>query len=161
MTILTVNLLFNTLIFWIAARIYLVPRLADMSPQIVLVPILLLHATRHLGLMFLSSGAVYPGMPTSFAFPAAIGDLLAAVLALVSLLALTKRWAITVLLLWVFSIEGFVDLMTAISLSTIYQADRFMGPAYWIPAFWVPMLLVTHVIVFILLWRYASRVMSS
>ena len=161
MTILTVNLLFNTLIFWIAARIYLVPRLAEMSPQIVLVPILLLHATRHLGLMFLSSGAVYPGMPISFAFPAAIGDLLAAVLALVSLLALTKRWAITVLLLWVFSIEGFVDLMTAIALSTIYQADRFMGPAYWIPAFWVPMLLVTHVIVFILLWRYASRVMSS
>ena len=161
MTILTVNLLFNTLIFWIAARIYLLPRLADMSPQIVLVPILLLHATRHLGLMFLSSGAVYPGMPISFAFPAAIGDLLAAVLALVSLLALTKRWAITVLLLWVFSIEGFVDLMTGIALSTIYQADRFMGPAYWIPAFWVPMLLVTHVIVFILLWRYASRVMSS
>jgi hypothetical protein len=161
MTILSINLLFNTFIFWIAARIYLFPRLAEVSPQIVLVPILLLHATRHLGLMFLSSGAVYPGMPSSFAYPAAIGDLFAAVLAVACLLALTKRWAITVVLLWVFSIEGFVDLMTAIALATIYQADRFMGTAYWIPAFWVPTLLVTHVIVFILLWRYASRIVSS
>jgi hypothetical protein len=38
MTILAANLLFNTLIFWIAARIYLVPRLAELSPQIVLIP---------------------------------------------------------------------------------------------------------------------------
>jgi hypothetical protein len=160
MTILAANLLFNTLIFWIAAGIYLVPRLAELSPQIVLIPILLLHATRHLGFMFLAPGAVFPGMPPSFAYPAAIGDLIAAVLALACLLALTRRWAMTIVLLWIFSIEGFVDLLTAITLSTIFAADRFMGPAYWIPAFWVPTLLVTHVIVFTLLWRYPSRITS-
>jgi hypothetical protein len=63
MNILTVNLLFSTLIFWLAARIYLVPRLSELAPQMVLVPILLLHALRHLGLMFLAPGAVYPGIP--------------------------------------------------------------------------------------------------
>jgi hypothetical protein len=110
--------------------------------------------------MFLSPGAVYPGMPPSFAYPAAIGDLIAAVLALASLLALIRRWAMAVMLLWIFSIEGFVDLINAIALSTIYGPDRFMGPAYWIPAFWVPTLLITHVIVFIVLWRYRFRIVQ-
>lgn len=158
MNILTVNLFANTLIFWTAARMYLFPRLAELSPQVVLGPILLLHSTRHLGLMFLHPGAVYAGMPPSFAYPAAIGDFVAAVLALACLLALTRQWAITVSLLWIFSIVGFVDLMNAIALSTIYGAGRFMGPAYWIPAFWVPMLLVTHAIVLVLLWRDGSRI---
>jgi hypothetical protein len=138
MNVLTVNLIASTLIFWIAARIYLFPRLAELSPQAVLVPILLLHATRHLGLMFLSPGAVYPGMAASFAYPAAIGDLIAALLALACLAAVTGRWAIAVALLWVFSIEGFVDLAAAITLATIYDTEAFMGPAYWIPAFWFP-----------------------
>src|SRR2546427_4565040 len=38
-------------------------------------PILLLHSFRHLGLMFLTRGATYPGMPAQFAYPAALGDL--------------------------------------------------------------------------------------
>jgi hypothetical protein len=105
MNVLTVNLLFSTLIFWIAARLYLFPKLSELTPQAVLVPVLLLHSTRHLGLMFLSPGAVYPGMPPLFAYPAAIGDLIAALLALTCLLALTRRWTIAVVLLWIFSIE--------------------------------------------------------
>src|SRR5215467_9628298 len=83
--ILTVNLLFSTLIFRIAARIYLFPRLAALEPKVVLLPILLLHATRHLGLMFLAPGATYAGIPAQFAYPAAFGDLLAAGLALIAI----------------------------------------------------------------------------
>jgi hypothetical protein len=52
MNILTVNLLFSTFVFWVAAKIYLLPRLHELKPQTVLVPILLLHSFRHLGLMF-------------------------------------------------------------------------------------------------------------
>ncbi len=158
MNVLTVNLLLSTLIFWIAARLYLLPRLPELAPRAVLVPILLLHATRHLGLMFLAPGAVYPGMPSTFAYPAAFGDLLAAILALASLATLIRRRAIAVPLLWVFSIEGSLDLVAAIVLATVHTADAVMGPAYWIPAVCVPALLVTHAIVFILLWRYGDRI---
>jgi hypothetical protein len=63
MNILTVNLLFSTLVFWIAARLYLLPKLDELEPRIVLLPILLLHGLRHLGLMFLAPGAVYAGIP--------------------------------------------------------------------------------------------------
>ena len=91
MNVLSVNLLLNTLIFWIAARLYLLPRLERVDPTTVLVPVLLLHSTRHLGLMFLASGATHPGIPAQFSYPAAFGDLVAAVFALVALFAVKRN----------------------------------------------------------------------
>src|SRR6266487_1184062 len=79
--VLTVNLIANTAIFYVAARLYLLPLVARVRPQQILIPILLLHSTRHLGLMFLTRGATFPGMPSQFAYPAAFGDLITAVLA--------------------------------------------------------------------------------
>lgn len=150
--ILTVNLVLSTLVFWVAARVYIVPNLTKWEPQAVLVPILLLHSFRHLGLMFLAPGGVYEGMPPQFAYPAAYGDLLAAVLAMAALLTRSR------LLAWIFNIEGTLDLVLAITLATAYGASEFMGPAYWIPAFWVPALLVTHYLTFVVLTeRKAAR----
>jgi hypothetical protein len=151
MNILTVNLLLSTLIFWTAARLYVLPKLNEYEPRIILLPILLLHSLRHLGLMFLSPGAIYPGMPPQFAYPAAFGDLLAAALALIAIPAVATRARSAKFLVWLFNIEGTLDLIDAIGLATIYEAAPFMGPAYWIPAFWVPALLVTHYITFIVL----------
>jgi hypothetical protein len=145
MSILTVNLVLNTFVFWVAARTYVLPRLSQWDPQAVLVPILLLHSTRHMGLMFLAAGATLPGIPAQFAYPAALGDLLAAVLAMSALLTRSRA------MVWIFNIEGTLDLVLAIVLATAYGAPAFMGPAYWIPAFWVPALLVTHYLTFVLL----------
>ena len=148
MNILTVNLIFSTLVFWIAARIYLIPRLHDLTPRSVLLPILLLHGFRHLGLMFLAPGATYAGIAPQFAYPAAFGDLLAALLALAAIPAVAVNAPRARLLVWIFNVEGTVDLIAAIVLATVYGTSAYMGPAYWIPAFWVPALLVTHYIVF-------------
>ena len=49
----------SRLVFWIAARIYLLRKLQELTPRSVLLPILLLHGLRHLGLMFLTPGATY------------------------------------------------------------------------------------------------------
>jgi hypothetical protein len=153
LNILTVNLLFMTLVFWLAARIYVLPRLEEFGAKKVLVPILLLNATRNLGLMFLAPGAIYPGLPEEFAWPAALGDLTAAVLALVALAALvTGSWSARALV-WIFNVEGTVDFLVAITLSTIYGAYPYMGAAYWIPAFWVPLLLVTHYVTWVILLK--------
>ena len=154
MNILTINLLFSTLIFWISARLYLLPRLHEFKPRSVLVPILLLHSFRHFGLMFLTRGATYPGMPREFAYPAAFGDLLAAVLALIAIPAVVKNARSAKPLVWLFNIEGTLDLVDAITLATVYDAQPYMGAAYWIPALWVPALLVTHYITFVILRRY-------
>ena len=154
MNILTVNLLLSTFVFWMAARIYLLPRLPELDVRAVLVPILLLHAMRHLGLMFLAPGATYAGIPPQFAYPAALGDLLAALLATVALVAVVRAVRAARLLVWIFNVEGTLDLVAAITLATLFDASADMGPAYWIPAFWVPALLVTHYVTFVVLWGY-------
>jgi hypothetical protein len=140
MNILTVNLLFSTLVFGLAAKLYLMPRLPDLEPRSVVLPILLLHAFRHLGLMFLAPGAVYPGIPEEFAHPAALGDMLAAALALIAIPAVVGRSRLARPLVGLFNVEGTLDLIVAILLATAYNAAPYMGPAYWIPAFWVPAL---------------------
>jgi hypothetical protein len=153
MNILTVNLILSTFVFWVAAKLYIVPTLGSHEPRTVLLPILLLHSLRHLGLMFLAPGAVYPGIPTQFTYPAAFGDMLTAVLAIIAIPAVAMQVRIGKLLVWLFNIVGPLDLIDAIVLATIYDAAPFMGPAYWIPAFWVPALIVTHYLTFLVLFR--------
>ena len=153
MNILTVNLVLSTLVFAIAARLYLLPRLPELDAKAVVLPILLLHALRHLGLMFLAPGAVFPGIPAQFTYPAAFGDLAAAALALIAIPAVVRGSRLGRPLVGLFNLEGTVDLIDAIVLATVYDAAPYMGPAYWIPAFWVPTLLVTHYVVFVILGR--------
>src|SRR5829696_5712331 len=141
--ILTLNLVASTIVFYVAARIYLLPHLGRLRPRAVLIPILLLHAMRHLGLMFLTRGATYPGLPMRFAWPAAVGDFTTAVLALACIFALVRKSAAARPLVWTFNVFGSLDLIDAITLATVYDVAPFMGAAYWIAAFWVPSLLVT------------------
>jgi len=152
--VLTLNAIATTVVFYVAARIYLFPHLARLQPRSVLIPILLLHSLRHLGMMFLTRGATYPGLPPQFAYPAALGDLLAAVLAFISIFLVLRNSVYARPMVWVFNVWGTLDLLDAITLATIYGAPAFMGPAYWIPAFWVPALLVTHYITFVVLTKH-------
>jgi hypothetical protein len=152
--ILPLNLIATTVVFYVAARIYLFPHLARLQPRSVLIPILLLHSLRHLGMMFLTRGATYPGLPPQFAYPAALGDLLTAVLAFVSIFLVLRNSIYARTLVWVFNVFGTLDLLDAITLATVYGTPVFMGPAYWIPAFWVPALLVTHYITFVVLTKH-------
>jgi hypothetical protein len=138
MNVLTVNLLFATFVFAIAGKIYVWPILKRATSLTVLVPILLLHATRHLGLMFLAPGATIAGLSQQFAYPAAIGDLIAAILAVIAIFAIYITPGSARFFIWIFNLEGSVDLLIAIYLANYYAAAPFMGAAYWIPAFWVP-----------------------
>jgi len=155
---LTLNLVFGTLVFATAARIYVIPKINEWKPETILIPILLLHSLRHLGLMFLAEGAVFPGMPPEFAWPAAVGDLITAAIAFLAIPVTARDFRSARVLLWFFNIFGTLDLIAAIALANSYQAPVHMGAAYWIPAFWVPSLLVTHYLVFrILIQRRNER----
>ena len=151
--ILPLNVVANTAIFYVAARIYLWPQLSRLRPRQILIPVLLLHSTRHLGMMFLTRGATYPGLPSEFAYPAAFGDLVTAILAFVAIPLVLRGSRAAKPAVWVFNVFGTIDLLVAIATATIYNAPVEMGPAWWIPAFWVPLLLVTHYITFVLLLR--------
>jgi hypothetical protein len=106
------------------------PETGELEPRTILLPILLLHSFRHPGLMFLTPGGTYPGIPSQFAYPAAIGDLLAAVLALAAVPAVANGARGAWTLVWIFNVEGTLDLGAAITLATIYGTAAYMGSAY-------------------------------
>jgi len=72
----------------------------------------------------------------------------------VALWAVVKNWKSARFFVWIFALEGTIDLITAITLAQLHGAAPFMGAAYWIPAFWVPALLVTHYITFVVLIKH-------
>jgi hypothetical protein len=91
--------------------------------------------------------------PAQFAYPAAFGDLVTAIIALATIPLVLRGSRLEKPMVWTFNIFGTVDLLAAITTATIYNAPVAMGPAYWIPAFWVPLLLVTHYVTFVVLRR--------
>ncbi len=99
-------------------------------------------------MLFLVPGVVAQPLPGAFAKPAAYGDLVAGVLAIVALIALRNRWTSALALVWVFNILGLADLAYAVSLGTFLQVAPLMGASWYIPTFLVPALLVTHVMIF-------------
>ena len=132
--------------------LYIWPALRFRPRTEALRPLLMLHSFRFLGMSFLVTGVVSPNLPAAFAQPAAYGDLIAAILALLSLLLLRSGAGVPVV--WIFNIWGSVDLLNA-----FYQARHaglqagWLGATYFIPTFIVPLLLITHGLIFRILLR--------
>ncbi len=135
------------------ARWYLMPWLLRQPRAKALTPLLLFHSFRFVGLAFLIPGVTAQPLDPRFANPAAYGDLLAAVLALLALLALRREWRTAIPLVWVFNVEGTLDLLNAVTQGIRYTEDGALGATFFIPMVIVPALLVSHALVFILLWR--------
>jgi len=135
------------------ARFYVAPRLAALPLPAALTPLLLLHAFRHLGMVFLVPAVVGPELPPAFAVPASYGDLLAALLALLAIAALRMEWPLAIALVWVFNTVGLLDLVNAFHQGLRNNVQ--LGAAYYIPTYVVPALLVTHAMIFAMLIRRA------
>jgi hypothetical protein len=148
-----ISIALGFLVWGIVAARYLWPALRELPRADALRPLLLLHGFRFIGLAFVVPGVASPELPAAFARPAAYGDLVAALLALLALAAL--RTPLGVGLVWVFNLWGSADLLHA------YYQGRVgvgvepgqLGATYFIPTVVVPLLLITHVLVFRLLLR--------
>jgi hypothetical protein len=146
----------------LVARQYVWPALRDRPRADALRPILLLHSFRFIGLAFLIPGVVSADLPTSFARPAAYGNLTTVILALLALAALRSRLGI--FFVWAFNLVGTADLLNAFYQANhagVGRAPGILGAAYFIPTFVVPLLLVSHVLVFRLLLRRNSVAASG
>lgn len=124
-------------------------------------PLLALHSFRFIGLAFLVPGVVSPDLPQAFAHSAAYGDIIAATLALLSLLLLPSATGMAAA--WVFNLWGTADILNA-----FYQANHAgllagqLGAAFFLPTLVVPLLLITHGLAFrILLQRQPEPAMRE
>jgi hypothetical protein len=150
------SILINFVASGIVARLYLWPRLRGMRREEALLLLAVPHMFRFVGLSFLVPGVVSTSLSPDFARPAAYGDLAAALLAIIAVLALSTRvsWALPAV--WIFNLWGTIDLLYA-----IYQGEigvrvgpGSLGAAFYIPTVLVPPLLVTHALIF---WRLLRR----
>jgi hypothetical protein len=148
-----VSIAFSLIAWGIVTARYIWPELRLRSRVEALRPLLVLHSFRFIGLAFLVPGVVSPDVPAAFAHPVAYGDLIAAVLALLSLLLLPS--AVGVAAAWIFNLWGAADLLNA-----FYQANHTgllagqLGATYFIPTVIVPLLLITHGLAFRILLQH-------
>ena len=133
-----------SLIAWgmVAVR-YIWPELRIRQRAEALRPVLILHSFRFIGLAFLVPGVVSPDLPSAFAHSTAYGDIIAAILALFSLLLLPSAAGIATA--WIFNLWGAAEL-----LNVFYQGNQSgllagqLGATFFLPTLIVPLLLITH-----------------
>lgn len=127
---------------------YVHPSLRNRTFVAAMRPLLLLNSFRYIGLMFLIPGVTAEALDMRFAWPAAYGDLLAALLALAALGALHVHRLGGYVAVWVFNIWGLADLLNAVARGIMFTPDGALGATFWIPSLIVPLLLVTHIYIF-------------
>jgi hypothetical protein len=137
------SIAFSLIAWGIVADRYIWPALRLRPRAEALRPLLVLHSFRFLGLAFVVPGVVSPDLPPAFSHAAAYGDIIAAALALLALMFVSRGAGIVIA--WVFNLWGAADLFNA-----FYQANHSgfspgqLGAAYFIPTLVVPILLITH-----------------
>jgi hypothetical protein len=151
-----VSIAFSFIAWGIVTARYIWPELRLRQRAEALRPLLILHSFRFIGLAFLVPGVVSPDLPSAFAHSAAYGEIIAATLALLSLLSLQRGAGVVIA--WIFNLWGSADLLNA-----FYQANDAgllpgqLGVTYFIPTFVVPLLLITHGLVFRILLQHQNE----
>ena len=151
-----VSIAFSFIAWGIVTARYIWPELRLRQRAEALRPLLILHSFRFIGLAFLVPGVVSADLPSNFAHSAAYGDIIAATLALLSLLSLPSRAGVVIA--WIFNLWGSADLLNA-----FYQANHAgllagqLGATYFIPTLVVPLLLITHGLAFRILLQHQSE----
>lgn len=145
------SILMSFVAFGLVTRLYIWPRLGILAREDALLPLVVPHTFRFIGLSFLVPGVVSPSLPSAFAAPAAYGDLVAAILAIVASLALSRRAPLAISVVWFFNLWGASDLLFAFYQGVTLELDpRLLGAAFFIPTVVVPPALITHGLIF---WR--------
>jgi hypothetical protein len=149
------SVLMSFLAYGIVTKLYIWPRLRVMPREEALTALVVPHTFRFMGLSFLVPGVVSPSLSSDFAAPAAYGDLVAAILAVIATLALQARASWAIAIVWVFNVWGALDLLNAIYNGQIGVriAPGSLGAAFYIPTVIVPALLILHGLIFWILLR--------
>jgi len=148
--IFALQFILSLLVFGLLAKWVLAPWLASQTQKQALFWLTIPHAFRHIGMVFLVPGVVAQPLPEFFANPAAYGDLLTGVLALLALIAIQRGSKSAIVSVWLFNVVGTLDLLNALRHQEVVPN---FGAAWYIPTFLVPLLLVTHFMIFVRLLK--------
>ena len=134
------------IIYLVIYRAYLRDWLQEQSFEQAVLPFLILHVFRYLGLTLLVTGQVSPEVSRSALSAMAWGDLASGVAALAAVLAIRLGSRFSVPLVVLFSIVGIGDLInvgpTALSAGVL---DASIGTMWFLMVIYAPALLLSHI----------------
>ena len=156
----TVNLIataFSLITFIFLAIWVAYPKLKTKSKPSLFIPLIGVHLFRNVGMMALAPGMSSPEVPLSVYQQMAFGDLITAVLALITIIIIHSQKvmsSIVVLSVWIFNLFGFLDALHAMKLAMENElANLPMGPMWYVGVFYVPLLIVSHMMIFYFLLK--------
>jgi hypothetical protein len=146
----------------VVANLYVWPALRALPRAQALRVLASLQAFRFLGLNFVVVGFVSSGLNPSVGSQIAWGDFIAAVLALLSIAALSARSPSAIPIVWLSNVWGMADLVNAYYKGVTQVADvGLFGAGIYVPALFVPILLTAHVLAFSLLLKRSDATVKN
>jgi hypothetical protein len=144
-------------VFSLMAAWYVWPQLAKLSPNSALVPLLWVQVFRYVGMTLLVKGMIDPKIAHNQLRDGAYGDLLAAALALASIIALRYKWRGAIPLVWVANIWAFADVLNVLrSVLTSNLPKYNLESIYFIYTFYAPLVVVSSLMIFVVLLKSRS-----
>jgi hypothetical protein len=112
-TIINLQALTGTIAIILGFKYWIHPRISKLPINEALLPLVFLNTFRYLGLSFMAKEQFYDGFPQDFLTTVGLLDFTTAILAIISFVALKNKWRFAILLVWIFNVVGFGDLITA------------------------------------------------
>lgn len=132
--------------YFVIYRIYLRKWFNAQPMHAAVLPLLLLHAFRYLGLTLLVPGQMDPSLPMDGLRVMAWGDYVSGVAALLAAIAIHHRWPIATAMVGLFMLVGFGDFIvvgyTAANIG-VFLAD--MGTMWFVNVIYAPLLLLSQI----------------
>jgi hypothetical protein len=151
-SIFVVQLALTLALYVTLVRRWIWPWLRARPREQALVPLALLHSLRTVGVPFALPLVLDESVPAPVGRQIGYGDLATALLALAALVTLRPGSRVAMLLVWLFNLVGFVDVLNGMQLGARYELVTHTIAAYWwIQIYLVPALLISHVVIFVLL----------
>lgn len=120
------------LTFYFAFKWFVFPKLAKLGVHDALVPMVLIHGLRYLGMVFMVDTQVYEAFPDDLALTVGVWDYSTAIFAVITAFALRNRWKYGIPLAWIFNIFGFTDLLVAFpQVFSIEFYNYDLGTMWW------------------------------
>ena len=133
------------LVVWtVVAVLFVAPRLRNHDAEDALSIYMAPQLFRVLGVGLLVPNLA-PGMPRSFALPTAIGDSVTALLALIAVVGLRRRWQPARKVAWACNVVGVADLAIALPHAVAIGAAEHLAGQWYVPTVGVPLMIVSHV----------------
>jgi len=146
----------SLLSFGLIAAWVIYPRLRERSIRDALTPLLLFETLRTIGLIVIVPSLVDHALPTGFAVPTEVGDMIAVALAFVALIAVRAGWWVAPVLVWLFTVEGLADFINAIVQGLKFDIPSYnLGIAWLLPTYGIPVFVAVQVMVIAVLLRGA------